>query len=486
MTDTVPHPMTNTHILVQEFDYHEPASLQQAFDLLARYGENVALVAGGSGLFVSMKMERSAPRAVVSLQRIPGLNQVALEPGGGLRIGACTPIHDIRSHPRVCAAYPALAQACASFGSAQIEIMGTIGGNLCNGSPASDTVPALLVLDAVLEIRSAAGARLLPAGQFILSPGRTALQPGEILTAVILPPPPDGAQSAFYKVTRVTADLAKASLAVLLVRKGNTIEECRLAFGSVSARPMRTLQAEALLNGQAFSPELALQAGQCASLEISPIDDVRSSAWYRRQLASVMVHDTLQELWASPARGRYLGDTAPLTKAAPVQPGESRSFEAGEETIITLVVNGQERRVSVKPNDLLLNVLREKLQLTGSKYGCGLGECSACTVHLDGKPALSCLVLAAAADGRRVDTIEGLQQADGSLDPLQEAFIQEAAFQCGYCTPGIIMTLKSLLAENGAPSEDEVRDYLKGNRCRCTGYASIMRAVIASLEEPVR
>jgi len=121
--------------------------------------------------------------------------------------------------------------------------------------------------------------------------------------------------------------------------------------------------------------------------------------------------------------------------------------------------------------------LRERLELTGSKYGCGIGECGACTVLLNGEPVMSCLVLAIAAAGSEVVTVEGLEGPDGELDPLQEAFIEHAAFQCGYCTPGMLMTSKSLLQENPSPTEDEIRDYLKGNRCRCTGFTSIVRAV---------
>ena len=112
---------------------------------------------------------------------------------------------------------------------------------------------------------------------------------------------------------------------------------------------------------------------------------------------------------------------------------------------ITLTVNGITRHLHVAANDLLLNVLREDLELTGTKYGCGIGECSACTVLMDGKPVLACLVLAAAADGRHIRTVEGLAAPDGTLDPLQEAFIEHAALQCGFCTPGMLMTAKDLL-----------------------------------------
>lgn len=143
---------------------------------------------------------------------------------------------------------------------------------------------------------------------------------------------------------------------------------------------------------------------------------------------------------------------------------------------IELTVNGRKRRFDVEPNKLLLSLVRDDLYLTGTKYGCGIGECGACTVHLDGEAVLACMVLAVDADGRRVDTIEGV--ADGTkLDPVQEAYIEEGAIQCGFCTPGFVMTTKALLAENPDPSEAEIREYLKGNYCRCTGYVNIVRAV---------
>ena len=143
---------------------------------------------------------------------------------------------------------------------------------------------------------------------------------------------------------------------------------------------------------------------------------------------------------------------------------------------IEITINGRKRRFDVEPNKLLLNLVRDDLYLTGTKYGCGIGECGACTVHLDGEAVLTCMVLAVDADGRSVDTIEGV--ADGNrLDPVQEAYIEEGAIQCGFCTPGFVMTTKALLAENPDPSEAEIREYLKGNYCRCTGYVNIVRAV---------
>lgn len=141
-----------------------------------------------------------------------------------------------------------------------------------------------------------------------------------------------------------------------------------------------------------------------------------------------------------------------------------------------IIINGRHRLFDVQPNTLLLNLLREDLDLTGTKYGCGIGECGACTVLLDGEAVMSCMTLAIDCDGRTVETIEGV--SDGRvLDPIQESYIEEGAVQCGFCTPGFIMTTKALLKENKDPSEKEIREYLKGNICRCTGYVNIVKAV---------
>ena len=143
---------------------------------------------------------------------------------------------------------------------------------------------------------------------------------------------------------------------------------------------------------------------------------------------------------------------------------------------IRLIVNGETTDVAFAPYKTLLEVLREDLNLCGTKHGCELGECGACAVLLDGEPVLSCLVLGVACDDRRVETVEGLV-ADGRLHPLQEAFADLGAAQCGYCTPGFLVTAKALLDAKPQPSRDEIKDALAGNLCRCTGYIKIYEAV---------
>ena len=145
---------------------------------------------------------------------------------------------------------------------------------------------------------------------------------------------------------------------------------------------------------------------------------------------------------------------------------------------IKLNVNGRGVAVMVKPTETLVDVLRDKLDLTGTKKACGLGDCGACTVLLDGKAVNSCLILAMDAQGHEITTIEGLEKKDGTLHPLQEAFLENGAVQCGFCTPGMVLSAKALLDENPSPTEEEIRRALAGNLCRCTGYAKIVQAVL--------
>jgi xanthine dehydrogenase iron-sulfur cluster and FAD-binding subunit A len=478
------HQMTNSHILVNRFDYVEVTTIEDVIRMMAQYGSRGRVLAGGTQLLVMMKMEREKPEVLINIQKIPGMSHLRIGKEGELAIGACVNIHTIRKNEYIRSVYPALALACASFGSVQIELMATIGGNVCNASPASDTVPALMVYDAELELVSTTGIRRVRVEEFYLGPGKTRLQEGEILKSVILPKPKPDTSGIYLKITRVAADLAKASLAVILTRQGNIIQNCQIALGSVAPTVLRARRVESFLNGKDFSDENCQKAAEMASEDCSPIDDVRSSAWYRRQIIKVMVIDALKQVW------HISGDKS--DGKIPEQRTFAQGNEMGtrpkittqtEKRQIDLIVNGKSQRVWVSPNELLLNVLRERLQLTGSKYGCGVGECSACTVHINNQPALACLVLAISLDQYSVDTIEGVQESDGTLHPLQEAFIEHAAFQCGYCTPGLIMSLTGLLKEMPKPDEDDIRDYLKGNRCRCTGYVSIVRAVLDTVNQ---
>ena len=148
---------------------------------------------------------------------------------------------------------------------------------------------------------------------------------------------------------------------------------------------------------------------------------------------------------------------------------------------VRLKLNGTWREAKTRPDRTLLDLLREELGLTGTKKGCGEGECGACTVIMDGKTVLACLIPALKADGAEITTIEGLDR-DGELHPLQKAFLEEGAVQCGYCTPGMVLSAKALLDENPSPTVEEVKRAISGNLCRCTGYTKIVRAIQRAAE----
>ena len=153
-----------------------------------------------------------------------------------------------------------------------------------------------------------------------------------------------------------------------------------------------------------------------------------------------------------------------------------------EKEIITLTVNGEPYEALVKPNSTLLDVLRDQLELTGTKRGCDTGDCGSCTVIMDGRPVNACLVLALKADGKEITTIEGL--AEGTkLHPIQEAFVEYGAIQCGFCTPGMVLSAKALLDRNPKPSEEEIKTGIASNLCRCTGYIKIVEAIQAASQK---
>jgi len=149
-----------------------------------------------------------------------------------------------------------------------------------------------------------------------------------------------------------------------------------------------------------------------------------------------------------------------------------------------MVVNGKDREIEVRPNELLVDVLRERLGLTGTKIGCEAGECGACTVLINGKPTLSCLTLAIECEGKEILTIEGIgDAAKGELHPLQKAFVEHYGVQCGFCTPAMILTAKALLDKNPNPVDEEIREAINGVICRCTGYMQIVESILAATEE---
>lgn len=286
---------TNTRIVVPEFDYERPETLAGVFSLLAEHGERAKLIAGGTDLIVQMKLERLSPACLISLA---GVNELdGITPGDGLSIASMTSIRTVSQSDPVRGSYAALFEACQAFSTVPVMIMGTIGGNLCNASPAADTAPALLVFDASLDLVTGGGRRNVSLREFFTGPGKTALGAGEILHSVRLPEPPPGAGSAFLKISRVVADISQVCAAVMLVRDGEKITDCRIALGSVAPTPVRAPGAEKNLIGRKGDLDAFGKAARIAAEEISPITDVRATEAYRRHVAAVIVRDALSTAW---------------------------------------------------------------------------------------------------------------------------------------------------------------------------------------------
>ena len=258
-----------------------PASLTELWPML---DDGLSPMAGGTDLLVAGR--EGSGRGVALLETIPGLDAIETT-AEGLRLGALARHAVLERHAAVQEHLPVLAQALDGLGSPLIRNMGTLGGNLATASPAGDTLPALLVLDAVVELSSREGRRPVPLAEFLLGPGRTALSPGEIITAVLVPLPPPGALQHFEKVGRRDAlAIAVASLAALVVRDADgRVAEAKLAVGSLAPTAPRCPAAEAALRGRRLDREALLEAGRRIREHITPIDDLRATAAYRREAA---------------------------------------------------------------------------------------------------------------------------------------------------------------------------------------------------------
>jgi CO/xanthine dehydrogenase FAD-binding subunit len=294
--------MANTHIVSQEFAYHEPRSLAEAVSLLQAHGSSAKVLAGGTDLLVLMKLGKVQPQHLVYISKIPELR--FLTEDEGLRLGPLISYRDLEKSPVVREKFTALFEAARSVTSVQIRNMGTLGGNLCHASPAADSTPALLVLAARIKIAGSAGVRILPLENFFIGPGKTDLKPGELLAEIEVPDPGPASGSAFLKLTRVAADLAKVNAAAFIQKEKEICRECRIASGAVAPTPVRLKQAEAVLRGNRFEEGLCRLAGEKAAEEIQPVTDIRSTAWYRREVIKVLVRDVLQEAWARAGRAQ--------------------------------------------------------------------------------------------------------------------------------------------------------------------------------------
>ena len=286
--------MPNSRVLTQEFDYYEPRTVEEVLSLLATHKEKAKPIAGGTDLLVWMKMERINPPCLVNIAKVPGLRFLIED--RGLRIGPLTTFQEVEKDPLIRHRYTALHEAARSVTSVQIKNMGTIGGNLCNASPAADSAPPLIAFGAKARIGDVNQERFLPLEDFFVDNGQTVLRAEELLLEVQVPEPASFTGSAFVKIGRVAADLAKISIAVMVVSEGRLCKECRIAMGGVAKVPLRLRRTEEVLKGKVPGSDLLEKAGVTASQEIQPRSR-RSTAFYKQEVTKVLVRACFTRAW---------------------------------------------------------------------------------------------------------------------------------------------------------------------------------------------
>ena len=439
--------------------YEAPNSIELAIGLLAGERGQAFLLAGGTDLLVRLRSGFIEPDLIVDVKGIDRLNTITSE-NGGFRIGAAVSAAKLGEHKDVRKLWPGVVEAVELIGSKQVQGRATMVGNMCNASPAADSVPAMVAAGATVAIAGPKGSRTVPVEELATGPGKTILGKGELVEFDFSPGP--------------AAQFGRCLSAVHSAeRNGHRRRRCG---GQPHARQVRCVQRGARVarrgGGAGVARRRCRQSdhrhqGRRSGTGAIGRGGVGRLPPHRRQAGNQGIQD----------QGCRRACTARRTDSA----------GTGEEKIMSQVrvsttINGDTVEYLCDAEETLLDVLRNRLGLTGSKEGCGSGDCGACSVMIDNRLVCSCLVLGAEAQGKKIETIEGMAHGE-ALHPLQRNFIEHAALQCGICTPGFLIAAKALLERNPNPSETEVRFWLAGNLCRCTGYDKIVRAVMATAAE---
>lgn len=280
------------------FEYFAPNTLDEAIALLRREDSQTNIIAGGTDLIVEIKEQIRRPDCLVDINKIDELDGLHYDDTAGLRIGALTTVRQVEQAAVVQNKYPGLFQAVSQLGSIQIRNRATVVGNICRASPSADTPPPLIAAGATITIHGFAGERTMQLEAFFTGPGQTVLGPGDILTAINLPPPPPHTGRVYLKLGRRKAmELATVGVAVSIKAENQICREVRIVLGAVAPTPIRATKAEAVLEGVTLNPALIALAARTAMSEARPISDVRSSADYRRTMVAVYTEQAIGEAW---------------------------------------------------------------------------------------------------------------------------------------------------------------------------------------------
>lgn len=492
---------------------HEAKSVDDAVRLLLEYPQ-AQIIAGGSDVLVQMREGKRAGAELVSIYGLDELRGVVMEEDGTIRIGSLTSFSHITKDPIIQKYINVLGEAVDMVGGPQIRNIGTIGGNTCNGVTSADSASTLFAWDAVIELTGPDGIRRIPIKDFYIKAGKVDLRPGEIQTAILIPREAyEGYEGHYIKYAmRNAMDIATlgCSVNVKLSEDKKTFTDVRIAYGVAGPVPMRAVHAEAAGRGLEVTEENIGKIGDTVLEDVTPRDSWRASKAFREHISKLLCKRALREAvrraggvvseesqaaMAPSASDNENAGTGEKKEAPESISGASEGSGTAKHTIMTdsesgkqykLVrcrINGVERETMVDVRASLTDMLRNDYSLTSVKKGCEVGECGACNVIIDGECYNSCIYLAVWADGKEIRTLEGLMGPDGELSDIQQAFIDEAAVQCGFCTPGVIMSAVEILESGKEYTRDELRKQLSGHLCRCTGYENILNAVEKTMKK---
>ena len=458
--------------------YITPSSSQEVVEILAKTS-NARIVAGGTDLILEIERGiRKNIQTLVDVSRIPNLDRITLDEDDVIHLGPLvTHNHVAGSKLMQERAYP-LVRACWEVGANQIRNRATIAGNLITASPANDTITPLMALNAKVTLLSTQGERIISLQDFYQGVRKTVMRDDEMLVDITFPALTETQRGTFIKLAlRRAQAIAVINVAIVLDFNLPTVKSASITLGAVSPTIIHADEAEAYLAGKELTEDVINEAANLAMKASRPIGDIRGSAEYRLEMVRVNTARGLRSLRDGQEQVGFPSDPV-LLWGNETSSFSSQTFTHGNGQPIVTTINGKEYSLSDGHDKTLLALLRDHAGLMGSKEGCGEGECGACTIFLDGKAVMSCLVPAPRAHGAEIITIEGIADATQErLHPVQEAFIHDGAVQCGYCTPGFIMSAAKLLEEIPVPSQNQIEQAIAGNLCRCTGYYKIVQAI---------
>ena len=475
-------------------EYINATTTEDVLRILAEKGEHARIMAGGTDLI--LELERGLRKGIdtlIDVTRIPNLERISIDEDEVIHLGPLVMHnHCVESRLIRARAYP-LARAAWEVGAPQIRNRATIAGNLITASPANDTITPLMALGASVTLQSIKGRRTVALKYFYTGVRKTVMEPDEMMVDISFPAMATTARGTFIKLAlRRAQAISIIDVAVVLDFQAATVKSASITLGAVAPTIIHAPEAEKYLAGKQLTDEVIEKAALLTMNASRPIDDVRGSAAYRLEMVRVCTKRSLMSVRNGQEQDGMPNEPILLWREQNGESGFQTTHQSPSAPIET-IINEKKYSFNTGFNKTLLRLLREEGNLIGTKEGCAEGECGACTVFMDGKAVMACLVPAPRAHAAEIVTIEGLSsllavgdrealRKDGSgvrhgLHPVQESFIEYGAVQCGYCTPGFIMSAAMLLEEKANPTRNEIEQAITGNLCRCTGYYKIMQAI---------